>query len=114
IQKESADTPPTAVLEKMEASYKRQVSFGDMVALRKLVGLGLYGALAAGAAPRDATFRTVCELAKNGDVRPALMLDPLICAVVAVDGTRESEPRNRALAKEMITLAETRIEGDPN
>jgi hypothetical protein len=113
VEKESPNGSTNAVLGRLEASYKRGISAGDMSALRKLVGLGLFAAVAARVPPRDATFRLVCELAK-GDVRPALTLDPLTCGVIAVDGARQFEPANRALAKNMIDLAATRIEGDPN
>jgi hypothetical protein len=113
FEKESPNVSTNAVLGRLEASYKRGISAGDMSALRKLVGLGPFAALAARVPPRDAAFRLVCELAK-GDVRPALTLDALTFGVIAVDGARQSEPVNRALAKSMINLAGTRVESDPN
>jgi hypothetical protein len=113
IPKNDPNAPFGAAMEALGRTYARTARFGDIIALRKLIGLGLFTASAAHAPPPEGTFKLICELARRAP-QPGLTLDPLTCAVVAVDGARRNDGRNRALARQMIDLARTRLAGDQN
>ena len=113
IHKSAPNLPINTALQQATATYARAASAGDMLALRKLIGVGLFTAYAAHTAPPEATFKLVCELARRSS-QPALSLDPLTCAVIAVDGARRDDQRNRALAGQMVDLARARMASDPN
>jgi hypothetical protein len=112
-RKNTSNVPFNTAIQQLGASYVRTARFGDTVALRKLIGLGLFTALAANAQPLDTTFKLVCELAQRAP-QPLLTLDPLTCAVIAVDGARRDDQENRALARYMVDLARVRMASDPN
>ena len=86
---------------------------GDARAVRLLIGLGLYTAIATNKEPLDVTFKLACEAAKRG-LAPRNVADPLTCAVIAVYGSRRDNAVNRALAKEMLELAKTNRASDPD
>jgi hypothetical protein len=113
IRKGNADASFGAALENLGRTFARSASAGDLVAVRKLIGLGLFTATAAQASPPEITFRLVCELARR-QLEPPHALDPLTCAVIAVDGARQSDERNRSLAKQMIDLAHAEVVVDRN
>jgi hypothetical protein len=111
LSKSNPDVPFNTKMEDLGRSYARAGRFGDVVALRKLIGLGLFTAYATKRPPLDITFKLVCELARR-DLQ--LTLDPLTCAVIAVDGPRRKDRNNRMLARQMIDRARARIANDPN
>jgi hypothetical protein len=113
IRKSTPSASFNAALQTLSGTYARAARFGDMLALRKLIGLGLFTAYAAHTAPPETTFKLVCELARRSP-QPALTLDPLTCAVVAIDGARRDDQRNRELANQMLDLAKGRMASDPN
>jgi len=113
LSKSNPDVPFNTKMENLGRTYARGTAFGDVVALRKLIGLGLFTAYATKAPPPDTTFKLICELARR-DLRPGLTIDPLICGVIAVDGARRDNHDNRTLARQMINRARTRIATDPN
>jgi hypothetical protein len=78
-----------------------------------LIGIGLFTALAVNAQPLDVTFKLACESA-NGNCLPRNVIDPLTCAVIAVDRSRLNKPANRQIASEMIELAKSNLTSDPN
>jgi hypothetical protein len=86
---------------------------GDARAVRLLIGLGLYTAIATNKEPLDVTFKLACEAAKRG-LAPRNVADPLTCAVIALYGSRWDNAVNRALAKEMFELAKTNLASDPD
>jgi hypothetical protein len=84
-------------------------STGDPAAFRKLIALGLLTALSSDKEPQEATFKLVCSAAK---LPPPNVLDPLTCAVVALDGSRRNTIANRTLAKAMVEVAKKNLARD--
>jgi hypothetical protein len=97
-------------LEELARSYAARARFGDSVFLQKLIGIGLFTAHGSGQEPVEATFRVACDVAQAGP----MVLEPLTCAAVALEGSRRSHPDNRALARRMVDLARDRIATDRN
>ena len=84
---------------------------GDAWAVRLLIGLGLFTAVATNKEPLDVTFKLACEAAKRG-LAPRNVADPLTCAVIALYGSRRDNAVNRALAIDMLELAKTNLASD--
>jgi hypothetical protein len=95
----------------MAYRYEQFTRAGDLNSLRKLVALGLFTATAAKREPLDVTFKLVCELAKNPP-SPENVIDPLICATIALDGARRDDAANRAMALAMIDRARKNLATD--
>ena len=112
-EKRLGDPAFNAALTELGNEYLRRARVGDVSAYRKLIGIGLFGALAAHTQPLETTFKLTCEAAK-GKLEPVNVLDPLTCAVIAVDGSRRGDPANRRLANEMIEIARTNLAVDKN
>jgi hypothetical protein len=95
----------------MARKYEQLTRAGDLTSLRKLVALGLFTATAAKREPLDATFKLVCGLAKHPEA-PKNVLDPLVCATIAVDGARREDAGNRAMALAMTESAKKNLSAD--
>jgi hypothetical protein len=104
IDRSKGDTAFNASVNALSEKYSRAASAGEANAVRRMIGIGLFTAMASNAEPLDPTFKLVCDAAKQ-QLPPRNVIDPLACAVMAVDGSRASKPANRQLAKEMIDLA---------
>jgi hypothetical protein len=102
-----------ASIQELSNKYSRLASAGDVVAVRKLIGLGLFTTFAANREPLDVTFKLACEAARR-HLPPVNVLDPLTCAVIAVDRSRLNDPANQQLARDMIELARGNLESDKN
>jgi hypothetical protein len=113
IEKGKGDAAYSAALDSLAQGYARKLAAGDTIALRKLIGIGLFTAFAGNREPLDVTFRLACELAKRPLPSPNV-LDPLTCAVIALHGSRRAGSANRSLAKDMVELAKTNLPSDPN
>jgi hypothetical protein len=113
IKRGRGDADFNAAIGELGNTYARGANFGDNVAIRKLIGIGLFTAMVANTEPLDVTFRLACESAKQ-QLPPRNVLDPLICAVIAVDRSRGDKPANRPLATDMIELAKSNLASDPN
>ena len=57
------------------------------------------------------TFKLVCELARKPQP-PENVIDPLLCATIAVYGARRDDAANRALALGMIERARKNLATD--
>lgn len=101
------------VIDGMVRKYEQATRAGDLVALRKLIAIGLLTATAAKREPLDVTFKLVCQLAKHPEA-PKNVLDPLACATIAVDGARRENVENRATALAMIESANKNLPADQN
>jgi hypothetical protein len=107
------DAAVNASVQELSSKYAGLANVGDVVAVRKLIGLGLFTTFAANREPLDVTFKLACESARK-HLPPVNVLDPLTCAVIAVDRSRLNEPANQKLAKEMIEMARSNLESDKN
>jgi hypothetical protein len=110
-RKSDSTAPINTVINRMAYRYEQFTRAGDLNSLRKLVALGLFTATAAKREPLDVTFKLVCELAKNPP-SPENVIDPLICATIALDGARRDDAANRAMALAMIDRARKNLATD--
>jgi hypothetical protein len=92
----------------LSQAYVRKAAFGDMIYLRKLIGIGLFTAASTQHEPLERTFKLVCDVAQ----RAPNVLDPLTCAAIALDRARRSEADNRALARRMVEYARGKVDED--
>jgi hypothetical protein len=97
-------------VEKLARSYADKARFGDSRYLQRLIGIGLFTAHGSSQEPLEITFRVTCELAHKGP----MVLEPLTCAAIALDGARRTQPNNRELARQMVALARDKIATDRN
>jgi hypothetical protein len=110
IDRSKGDAAFNAGMNALSTRYSQGKTAEDV---RKLIGIGLFNAMAAKAEPAEATFTLVCQAAKN-KLPPVNVLDPLACAIVALDRSRNEVPVNRRLANEMIELAKQNLNTDPD
>jgi hypothetical protein len=113
IDRGRGDAAFTASMNELSSTYARGATAGSAGDVRKLIGIGLFTAMASNAEPLDVTFKLVCESAKKL-LPPRNVLDPLACAVIAVDRSRRQAPANRQLANDMIELARSTLASDPD
>ena len=95
-------------LEELAKSYAAKTQFGDIVYLKKLIGIGLFTAYGSNQEPPDGTTRLTCNLARTSPQ----VLEALTCAAIALDGARRSNPNSNELVRRMVTLAREKIESD--
>jgi len=110
IDRSKGDAAFNAAMNNLSTKYASGKTAEDV---RKLIGLGLFNAMAAKAAPVEATFTLACQSARN-KLPPVNVLDPLACAVIALDRSRNEKPENRRIANEMIELARQNLSADPD
>jgi len=110
IDRSKGDAAFNAGMNALSNKYSQGKTAEDV---RKLIGIGLFNAMAAKAEPAEATFTLVCQSARN-KLPPPNVLDPLACAVVALDRSRNEVPINRRTANEMIELAKQNLTVDPD
>jgi hypothetical protein len=99
-----------ASIEELARTYAQKAQSGDSVYLQKLIGIGLFTAYGSSQEPVDTTFRLACDVAQKGP----MVLEPLTCAAIALDGARRFHPTSKELARRMVQLARDKIETDRN
>jgi hypothetical protein len=102
------DGDHNAAIRDLNRQYVQKGSSGNSVYLQKLIGLGIFLTTGSDADPADATFKLACEIAEQGP----LVLEPLACATIALDGARRYLPGSKALAQRMLRLARDKIASD--
>ncbi len=110
IDRSKGDAAFNVAMNALSAKYARGNTAEDV---RKLIGIGLFNAMAAKAEPAEATFTLTCQSARN-KLPPVNVLEPLACAVIALDRSRKEAPPNHRLANEMIELAKQNLATDPD
>ncbi len=110
IDRSKGDAAFNAGMNALSAKYAAGNTAEDV---RKLIGIGLFNAMAAKAEPAKATYDLACRSARN-KLPPVNVLDPLACAVIALDRSRKEDPINRRTANEMIELAKKNLDTDPD
>jgi len=111
IDRSKGDAAFNASVNALAEKYTRAGDKGDANAVRRVIGIGLFTAMATNAEPQEATFKLVCQAAKR-QLPPRNVVDPLTCAVIAVDGSRLTVAANRQLAKEMLDAAKANLDVD--
>lgn len=110
-QKSEGGTPINTVINQLAHKYEQFARAGDEQALRKLIGLGLFTAIAANREPLDVTLNLACGMAKR-QPPPENVLEPLACATIVVDGSHRENPANRSTARAMVDLAKKNLTTD--
>jgi hypothetical protein len=70
IDQRKGDAAFNAAIGEPGNTYARGATAGDGAAVRKLIGIGLFTAMAADTEPLDAPFRLACESAKSQTLTP--------------------------------------------
>jgi hypothetical protein len=103
-----AEGDHNAAIRDLTAEYTRRAQTGDGAYHQKLIGLGIFLMAGSNSEPADATFTHACDLAQQGP----MVLEPLTCAAIALDGARRFVPGNKELAQRMLKLAHEKIATD--
>jgi hypothetical protein len=98
-----------AAIRDLTAQYTQKAQSGNAVWHQKLIALGIFLAAGSNSEPADATFTHTCDLAQDGP----MVLEPLTCAAIALDGVRRFIPANKERAQRMVKLAYEKIASDP-
>lgn len=110
IDRSKGDAAFNTAVNALANTYSRGNTAEDV---RKVIGIGLFNAMAAKVQPADTTFQLACRSARN-KLPPVNVLDPLACAVIAIDRARKDLPENRRVANEMLELAKQNLGVDPD
>lgn len=110
IDRSKGDAAFNAAVNALAAKYSRGNTAEDV---RKVIGIGLFNAMAVKGEPADTTFQLACRSARN-KLPPVNVLDPLACAVIAIDRSRKDLPANKQIANEMLELAKQNLGVDPD
>jgi len=110
IDRSKGDAAFNAAINALASRYSRGNTAEDV---RKVIGIGLFNAMAAKAEPAETTFQLACRSARN-KLPPVNVLDPLACAVIAIDRSRKDLPANKKIANEMLELAQQNLTVDPD
>jgi len=97
-----------AAIRELTAQYTQKAQSGDMAWHQKLIGLGIFLASGSNSEPDDWTFKHTCKLTLD----TPMVLEPLTCAAIALDGPRRFIPGNKELARRMVQRAYEKIETD--
>jgi hypothetical protein len=109
LQTIPANGDPNAAIRDLTAQYTRNAQSGNAMWHQKLIALGIFLAAGSNSEPADATFTHTCDLAQDGP----MVLEPLTCAAIALDGVRRFVPANKELARRMVKLAQEKVASDP-
>jgi hypothetical protein len=110
IDRSKGDAAFNAAVNALANKYSRGNTAEDV---RKVIGIGLFNAMAVKGEPAEATFQLACRSARN-KLPPVNVLDPLACAVIAIDRTRKDLPANKQIANDMLELAKQNLGADPD
>jgi len=110
IDRSKGDAAFNAAVNALANKYSRGNTAEDV---RKVIGIGLFNAMAIKGEPAETTFQLACRSARN-KLPPVNVLDPLACAVIAIDRKRKDLPANKQIANEMLELARQNLGVDPD
>jgi hypothetical protein len=110
IDRSKGDAAFNTAVNALANKYSRGNTAEDV---RKVIGIGLFNAMAVKGEPAETTFQLACRSARN-KLPPVNVLDPLACAVIAIDRTRKDLPANRKTANDMLELAKQNLAVDPD
>lgn len=102
---------PAAMQQEVQTAYEKyeaEARTGDIGALRKMTAIEMFVGQLRKSNAGEPTLRKACTLAKLPD-RQRVILDPLTCAVLSLEGNRREEEGARPRAKEMMELARKSI-----
>ena len=97
----------------LNVQYRDAIAAGDKFAPLKMVGLRVFLLPFMGDAVDANTKKNTCEMV-SADPDSKIMLPPLACAAMALDGSARETAEARAQARAMLDVAKTRLAGDPN
>ncbi|MCA0425583.1 MAG: hypothetical protein LCH61_20125 [Proteobacteria bacterium] len=100
-------------VEKVYAKYETEAKGGDIGAVRKLTAIEMFIMHMAKKDSPEPTMKKACTLATLPEAQ-RVILDPLACAVLSLEGTRRDDAANRERAKTMMATAMAMVPKDAN
>ena len=97
----------------LSVQYRDAIAAGDKFAPLKMVGLRVFLLPFTGDSVDANTKKNTCDMV-SADADSKIMLPPLACAAMALDGAAKETPEARAQARNMLDIAKARLADDPN
>ena len=97
----------------LNVQYRDEIAKGDKFAPLKMVGLRVFLLPFTGDSVDANTKKNTCDMV-SADADSKIMLPPLACAAMALDGVARETPEARAQARDMLDIAKARLVNDPN
>lgn len=91
-------------VEGLYGKYEAEARAGNIMALRKMLGIEIFAAQIQQRPSQDVTLRKACVLAKAQEPQ-RLMADVLTCAVISLEPTRRENEVNVEQARQMMATA---------
>ena len=98
----------------LSVQYRDAMAAGEVDAALKMIGLRVFLLPYTGDAVDPATHKLQCDLVSSPKADAKIMLHPLACAAMALDGAGKEAPDARKEALAMLDLAKGRLATDPN
>ena len=100
-------------VEKIHAKYEAEARAGDVGALRKLMAVEMFAMQLQRKDAPEPTLAKACALA-GAPEKQRVILDPLACAVLSLEGNRKDDPTRRDKAKAMMAAAKAMVPANAN
>lgn len=100
-------------VEKIHAKYEAEARAGDVGALRKLMAVEMFAMQLQRKDAPEPTLAKACALAGAAE-KQRVILDPLACAVLSLEGSRKDDPIRRDKAKAMMAAAKAMVPANAN
>jgi hypothetical protein len=97
----------------LNVQFRDEIAAGDKFAPLKMVGLRVFLLPFTGDSVDPNTKKNTCDMVA-ADPDSKIMLPPLACAAMALDGAAKETPEARTQALAMLDIAKARLAGDPN
>ena len=97
----------------LNVQYRDEIAAGDKFAPLKMVGLRVFLLPFMGDTVDANTRKNTCDMV-TADPASKIMLPPLACAAMALDGPAKETPEARAQALALLDIAKARLADDPN
>ena len=97
----------------LNVQYRDQIAAGDTFAPLKMVGLRVFLLPFTGDSVDANTKKNTCDMV-SADTQSKILLTPLACAAMALDGVAKETPEARTQARDMLDIAKARLANDPN
>lgn len=98
----------------LSVQYREALAAGDAESSLKMIGLRVFLLPFTGEAVDAAAKKLQCDLVGASNAASKIMLHPLACAAMTLDGTGKDSADARKEALAMLDMAQARLAGDPN
>ena len=97
----------------LNVQYRDAIAAGDKFAPLKMVGLRVFLLPFTGDSVDANTKKNTCDML-SADADGKIILPPLACATMLLDGAGKQDAAARARARDALAVAKTRLPDDPN